>query len=160
MQPLADMIESVVDEDTQRCMRVAVYGTLRTGMSNHGLLRNATSLGTFTLKGYKLYVMSASTFDTIPFIVPAKEEETTVEVFELPESWEQIHKWTQLIENLDLLEDHPNWYTRTAVTINGAPTWVYAFLDAVATQYLAHGDIQPVPTGDWVKPVAEREEAA
>jgi len=143
-----------VHPDPYECGYVAVYGTLRSGYWNHGLLRAAVSHGVHTLKGYKLYVMSNITYDTIPFIVESDDAdaEVTVEMFsegEVP--------WVDQVEHLDWLENHPDWYTRVAVTVNEQACWVYVFKGKVAEQYLSGDDIQQVPTGDWCNPVAKED---
>ena len=161
------MYDSNPKDSHEFCSRVAVYGTLRTGESNHFLFRESgahlPSLGTFKLPGYSCFVMSATSFRSIPFIANNDElvsmghkpaGAVTVEVFTCgPDEWDE------LLENLDSLEGHPSWYLRTLVEIGGERTWVYVFTGEVLESYLdisSHRQI--VPTGDWLNPLPEVQE--
>ena len=103
------------------CRYVAVFGTLRRNCGNHGLLRNAQYERTTVLTGYKMYVMSSTSFDAIPFIVKSDNPTdcVTVEIFS-----EGSLDWNTQMQHLDWLEDHPSWYTRVAVTIDYMSVWV------------------------------------
>lgn len=110
-------------------LNIAVYGTLKQGHGNHGLLtgerwefyeRNslehdykpAEFLGVHRIHGYGLY--SA----WIPFAVPTEGRSIAVEVYRVVEPG--------MLSLLDRLEGHPRNYTRThARTESGMQVQVY-----------------------------------
>lgn len=152
-------MDANIMRDSQLSSRVAVYGTLRTGESNHGLLTRCLSQGTFELKGYEMRVMSGVNLHSIPFIVKSDtpEAKVTVELFT-----PQVHQeWPQILRELDWLEGHPDWYTRELVSVaDGYPrVWVYTFDQEQLDDAIAHGRALTVPTGDWLNPLPKEEAA-
>lgn len=98
---------------------VAVYGTLRQGFGNHRLLRGAKCVGAGrTIDQY------AMVCNGIPYVLPGHREDAynvRVEVYAVDDS---------TLENLDRLENHPDWYERVKTKIsldNGlvADAWLY-----------------------------------
>ncbi len=84
--------------------RVFVYGTLMRGEPNHSLLERSRCLGEArTEPRYNL-------FDLGPYPAMTESGETSVhgEVFEV--SGEHL-------QAIDALEGHPDWYTRTPITL-------------------------------------------
>ena len=148
-------------EDAARSNMVAVYGTLRTGQGNNGLLDECNSQGTYVLKGYSLYVMSPTNPQSIPFIVKSIEEdaEVTVELFKPRER----NCWVETLQRLDWLEGHPEWYTRELVELHDASNgelaeskvWVYTFSAQQLAEYKDAGRGMAIPTGDWLNPSLE-----
>jgi gamma-glutamylaminecyclotransferase len=97
---------------------VFVYGTLRQGERNHGLLETAKApfLGPAILPQATLY-----THGDIPFIVSSSTGGVVGEVY-------QVDK--KLLKRLDWLEQHPDLYRRKLVKIlrefqNPLEVWVY-----------------------------------
>lgn len=84
-------------------MKIAVYGTLKKGESNHILLGDSELLGTGrTLPGY--YMLDLGHY---PAIIPGNHR-IKVEVYEVSES---------VLARLDRLEGHPSYYKRLEVPI-------------------------------------------
>ena len=104
--------------------RVAVYGTLKKGLSNNYMLFDSKLIGKGkTANKYKMWSNS------IPYVNNgtdnANGHNISVEVYEVPET---------TLKSLDKLENHPNWYERkeTAITMEGGEVetgWLY-FNDA------------------------------
>lgn len=97
---------------------VAVYGTLKRGLSNHGLLADAEFIGSGeTLEKYRLCISS------LPFLLDGVSEDgynVDVEVYRVTPR--------EMIQ-LDLLEGHPSFYKRkqTTVVVDGKEmvAWTY-----------------------------------
>ena len=84
--------------------KVFVYGTLKYKHSNNYLLRQSTMLGVgLTTQKFALYE------DGIPYVSKSSKVSKI-----LGEVW-LVNKTT--LNNLDLLEGHPNWYKREEVNI-------------------------------------------
>jgi gamma-glutamylaminecyclotransferase len=84
--------------------RVFVYGTLLIGESNHQLIEGSRFIGPArTVLGYRL-------FDLGPFPAMIAEGAGSVagEVFEVTSA---------VLEALDRLEGHPEWYQRTTIAL-------------------------------------------
>ena len=102
---------------------VAVYGTLRRGFNNHGLIRDANFLDSgHTVKEYAMIC------EGIPYVKSNHTEGKNIAVEVYAVSNEQFR-------DMDRLEGHPTWYTRKEVPItldNGivAQAWLY-FNDTV-----------------------------
>lgn len=86
-------------------MKIAVYGTLKKGRGNHGFLNNCEFIGEgITKEKYGLYAMG------IPYVVSTESIcNVAVEVYEVPEG--------EILDRVDGLEGHPNYYERRPVTI-------------------------------------------
>ena len=93
-------------------MLVAVYGTLKQGRSNHGLMRDSVLLGKTRLNGFIMY--SAGGF---PVIYRNVGETISIEVYEVSP---EVVK-----HNLDPLEGHPHWYKREQVETEVGLAWLY-----------------------------------
>jgi gamma-glutamylaminecyclotransferase len=83
---------------------IAVYGTLKKGFGNHGLVRDSEFIGSGeTEKEYTMYRHG------IPFVKSTeKTSKIKVEIYSVNEK--------DLIR-VDLLEGHPDWYQRKPVTV-------------------------------------------
>ena len=81
-----------------------VYGTLRTGGANHGLLAGARLVGAArTVERYALFV------DGIPFLAPAPAvHRVRGEVYAVDAA---------TLAEIDRLEGHPTWYERRPVAV-------------------------------------------
>ncbi|WP_028573633.1 gamma-glutamylcyclotransferase family protein [Desulfonatronovibrio hydrogenovorans] len=98
---------------------VFVYGTLRQGCSNHGLLKDEKYLGTARTKDrYALYV------DDYPYLVKDQPRSRVKgEVYQVS---------TQGLARLDILENHPAWYKREKIRVcldmgEVILAWIYFF---------------------------------
>ena len=114
-------------------MRVFVYGSLRSGESNHAVMEGATWVGPArSSPGFRLYSLMA-----YPAMVrdAAWAGAVVGELYDVPES---------MVERLDRFEGHPELYERTLVQLSdGAQAWAYLMRPE---QVLGR---KPVPEGDW-----------
>lgn len=110
---------------------VAVYGSLRQGLSNHPLLEGCPLLGTERVSGF--FMRSLGGF---PAIFPSdKGESITIELYEVEQESTMAH--------LDRLEGHPSWYKRQLIPTSQGEAWVYVMTEAYNSQPVVEG-------GDWV----------
>jgi len=93
--------------DSAKRFTVAVYGTLRYGFGNHGLIKDSDFLGYgWTKNKMRLCVQG------LPYMIRGKHKDGTnveVEVYSVDE---------QTLANLDALEGHPGFYRRDKIGIN------------------------------------------
>jgi len=109
---------------------VAVYGSLRDGLSNHRLLETAKPLGKDTVTGFDMFSLGA-----FPYVRPTKEANNiVVEVYEVDEN---------TFARLDMLEGYPSFYDRMKIATKYGDAWIY-FIDE-------YGKYPKVTSGDWVK---------
>lgn len=105
--------------DTSSTHRIAVYGTLRRGGSNHHLIRDARYLGQDVLRDIRLY-----DFGPYPGAVPGSSFGIEVEVFEVDD---------RQLERVDRLEDvdHGNpergLYVRRRYPTRHGEAWLYLY---------------------------------
>lgn len=117
---------------------VFVYGSLRTRCYNHPRLLDCKYLGTFPLKGFKLYRVCAS----YPGAIYTKDDNDiiTVEMYKID---------SEKLAELDILEGHPYSYERIQVNINDVTGWIYCIRDAeksnIENRYPLIGH------GDWIR---------
>lgn len=114
-------------------IRVFVYGTLKQGHGNHPALSEAEFLGRCVLTGNVTLV----DLGWYPGLVRDAAEESSVfgEVYRVDES---------TLDTLDLIEGHPNFYTRLKMpTEEFKNVWVYTLPD----DYLEGNDV--VDNGCW-----------
>lgn len=107
--------------------RVAVYGTLKCGFSNHRLLESSEFVGTgMTKNAYPLEV------DGLPYLhdMEGEGEQVTVEVYDVT---------PQTFHRLDLLEGNPQFYRRKVIPIY-MHDWsvTYAWVYFIQNRELAH----------------------
>lgn len=99
--------------------RIAVYGTLKRGGSNHHLIRDARYLGQDLLRDIRLY-----DFGPYPGAVPGPSFGIEVEVFEVDD--DQL----ALVDRLeDVDHDHPErgLYRRHRYQTGHGEAWVYLY---------------------------------
>jgi gamma-glutamylcyclotransferase (GGCT)/AIG2-like uncharacterized protein YtfP len=107
-------------------MKVAVYGTLKLGHGNHGLLKDSKLLGTDYLYGWDMYDLGA-----FPGIVPG-EAGISVEVYEIDE---------ETLRKLDGLEGYREGkpdkclYLRKTVDTQFGEAYIYEFARVLRTNY-------------------------
>lgn len=84
-------------------VKVAVYGSLLSGLGNHRFLDGANYLGTVRLNGFEMYSLGP-----FPAVVPADtaKDSIVVEVYEVDEV---------TLGNMDMLEGHPDFYERQKI---------------------------------------------
>lgn len=128
---------------------VAVYGTLRKGFNNHGLLASARFLGAGDTIGR--YAMAC---DGIPYVSSEEREDghnLHVEVYAVDDA---------TLERLDSLEGHPDWYHRKEVPIkldNGVVAHSYLYfndtVDYEGKQFYRDYEMYRKPVGQsWYRP--------
>ena len=96
--------------------RVFVYGTLKKGKHNHTWLQDSLFLGSTALRGYELRI------GRLPYVVEADSPNSFVrgEVYECT---------ARILEDLDILEGHPNFYKRELVVTDKGKAWCYIYQD-------------------------------
>lgn len=121
-------------------MIVAVYGTLRDGQGNHGLMQGSTPLGKgILLEGATMF--SSGGFPILSFTVQ-KSEPVTAELYDVANP--------RSMAMLDRLEGYPEWYNRTEKKFaredgSTMTAWIY-HQDKDFTERMP-----VVESGDWVK---------
>lgn len=111
------------EEALQLCDNVFVYGTLKYGRGNHGLLSSATFDGTVTTE--ESFALGDIGFPyAFPFSVVPRELRSRLcwpvrgEVYEVHDP--------QTMRSLDSLEGFPSHYDRIVVRLsNGRQAWMY-----------------------------------
>lgn len=116
--------------------RVAVYGSLRKGLSNHGLLSKSKSLGTFeTLPKYNMYSVGGS----FPALKNNGTTSIVMEVYEVDD---------KVLDRLDALEgylgpnDIDNHYNKESISTPFGEAAVYIYNRSV-------NHMPRVINGDW-----------
>lgn len=117
---------------------LAVYGTLKSGLGNHGLLEQARLVGTDTLRQICLY-------DIGPYPGARLEASAGIEV--------EVYAITAIeLARLDLLEEYDptdpehSLFTRELVETRFGATWVYLYRgDVDGKPSLDRGAWQPPP---------------
>jgi len=99
-------------------MKLFVYGSLKKGCHNHGLLRNARYLGDYSTEA-KYTMVDMGSF---PGVFHDENSVTSIhgEIYEIDETTLTI---------LDRLEGHPNFFHREKIMCDGyGEAWVYLVL--------------------------------
>lgn len=110
--------------------KVAVYGSLRKNMGNHGFLVNAKHLSTEEIKGFRMYSLGG--FPAV--LYNGGQNTVTVEVYEVDDD---------TFESLDMLEGYPRFYDRDEVDTSQGSAWIYY-------HHTPPSDVI-VDSGDWVE---------
>ena len=121
---------------------VAVYGSLRTGMSNYGvnLRAGAELVGKGrTVEDYDLHRYAGCYFPSVSLTHSDSEKPVVVEVFETTQAG--------LTGPYDGLEGYPNFYNRTVVPVvlddgREVDAWIY---------HIDEKQTDVVDSGDWVE---------
>ena len=118
-------------------IRVFVYGTLKNGFRNHHFLSGSRFLGAGrTTKKYAMHSEGG-----IPFVV---ENEPVSNIY-----GELYSVNSAVLDNLDRLEGHPNWYQRKEVDIfldGGACSTVRAWM-----YFIPHHSGKLITTGQFTE---------
>ena len=116
---------------TQACARVFVYGTLRAGEANHGLLEHQTLVARARTEA-AFELVSLGSF---PAMVAGGTTAVLGEVYEVA---------PVTLAALDQLEGHPRFYRRSPIRLEGGDE-VLAYL---LSPERAQGRPR-IPSGDW-----------
>lgn len=115
-------------------VNLAVYGTLRSGWGNHGLISRGNTSPVGKGKTVGFHTLTAS---GIPFVKKdGGDHRVVVEVFEVNDQ--------ETLNRLDGLEGHPRWYRREVEQIemeDGSivDAWLY-FNEEMAQTVITSGD--------------------
>ena len=125
-------------KDVTNGIRVAVYGSLREGLHNHEYcMKGAQKLGVHTLPsddGFRMVSLGG-----FPAVVPAPTDLATdvvVEVYLVDD---------KILQVLDSLEGHPDWYAREKIATPWKKAWMYVMPDEAG-----YNDYPEVENGDWL----------
>ena len=123
--------------------RVFVYGTLKEEHVNNGALSHSKFLGRCYIEGrYRLYDLG-----WYPAVVHNPTGETTRiygEVYEVD---------AETLDHLDIIEGHPNYYTRVKMATPWKNAWVYTLPEG----YNGRDDITHFTSGVWCPSDSEQE---
>lgn len=114
---------------------VAVYGTLRKGLHNHGIISTAMQVLTTAVKGFTMRSLGA-----FPVVKRDGSDGTVVA--------EVYHVTDDELKAMDELEGHPNWYKRTSIgkmDVGDGEQDLYMYL----MQSDEYDDKPVVKGGDW-----------
>ncbi|MGI0012505.1 MAG: gamma-glutamylcyclotransferase family protein [Nitrososphaera sp.] len=94
--------------------KIFVYGSLKKGFGNHGLLAISNSKFLGSAKTHPIFTMVD--FGTFPGCLINGETAIHGEVYEITD---EVLAW------LDKLEGHPNFYRRVEISSTLGPVWMY-----------------------------------
>ena len=122
-------------------MRVAVYGSLRKGFGNHGLLEDSIYVGEgITEARYTMLHLGG-----FPGVVKKGNTSITVELYDVDD---------ETLRRLDRLEGHPNFYERLPVRVlpvgadkSEAASWEWVSIYLLPDVW----DGAVIETGDWAR---------
>lgn len=125
-------------------MKVFVYGTLRQGQGNHGLLEGATRVGELGMIRGLLYVSPYG----LPAVIPGQGQ-VIGECYELKDP-EQL----AILDNLEGYKEgrYDNFYERREceVALDGSSTKAFAYFFPEAKEQESREDWSLVVNGDYV----------
>lgn len=114
-------------------MKVAVYGSLRSGFHNHRIIASSKFLGTCETDPNFTMVALGS----FPGIFMHGNTSIKVEVYNVSE---------EIFKELDRLEGYPSFYNRAVIKTPLGDAWVYYLEDKDSSCYKKY---PVVPDGDW-----------
>lgn len=96
--------------------KVAVYGSLRKGLSNHSVIEKSRLLGFDFVEGFSMYPINKS--NGFPFALQDNSENSIkVEVYEINNESTKMR--------LDSLEGYPSFYDRVIIDTEFGKCWIY-----------------------------------
>lgn len=120
-------------------MKIFVYGTLKKGFSNHGLLERGGAQKICAAVTRPVYTMHD--LGSFPGITPGGTTEITGELYEVDEETRQ---------RLDQLESHPRFYKRTLDRVrdpySGETHWCWLYV----LTHDPHTSERVVENGIWI----------
>ena len=116
---------------------VAVYGSLREGLHNHGVIsrHDPEFVGLTRISGFKMH-----SFGPYPFITHG-DGSVLAEVYRVPS--------TDCADDLDMLEGYPSYYDREQVETEFGTAWVYFIDGETGYPEVPEGDWKEFYTGSW-----------
>jgi gamma-glutamylcyclotransferase (GGCT)/AIG2-like uncharacterized protein YtfP len=131
---------------------VAVYGTLRRGQRNHGLLAGAEFLGTGVIRG-ALFDVPRTPYRTYayPAFLELPARRVTVELYRLAD--DEMLATLDALERFDPSDESGSQYVRLLIEIADGPvSTAYAYVYRGSRDEL--GSL--IESGDWVAYIAAR----
>ncbi len=116
--------------------KLFVYGTLKRGFHNHGIVQHCKFLGEATTKTASFTMYDLGAFPGVSII---GNDKIVGEVFELPDA--------ATLARTDQLEGHPRFYQRMLVETTLGPCYTYI----IPTVSAEKRDASVVKTGFWSK---------
>lgn len=110
--------------------KVMVYGSLRRGMGNHGVIEPGQFLGFDVVEGFNMH-----SYGAYPYVTHGNGA-VTVEVYEVD---------CTTMGRLDTLEGYPSFYNRELRMTKHGEAWIY-FIDDEEDDFY-----DKVEDGDWVE---------
>jgi gamma-glutamylcyclotransferase (GGCT)/AIG2-like uncharacterized protein YtfP len=126
---------------------LAVYGTLRRGQRNHGILGDAAFLGAGRIQG-TLHDVPRAPFRPYPYPALVLEPAGVVEVELYRLSGARALARIDALERYDPADIEGSQYVRLEVAVSGGPVeraWAYVYRGPL-------GELgEPIPCGDWLR---------
>ncbi len=127
-------------------MKIAVYGTLRKGHSNHGCLMGSPMVGETTLKGFSMVSLGG-----FPAIDYKAEGSILAEVYECSEG---AVARCNMLEGYDPNSNDNNFYDRVAVETEYGEAQVYIMRGVLDGELY-----ERIESGDWENYVEQKRAA-
>lgn len=126
------------EEDSGKTFKIAVYGSLRKGLGNHGVIKDAKFLGDFESQPeYTMYSIGGS----FPGLVNEGNTSVQMEVYEVGEAtFEDVNN----LEGFIVEDDPYNMYNRVLIDTPYGPAYSYIYNGNTTTLFV-------VESGDWTK---------
>ena len=105
----------------EKPVKLAVYGSLRSGFHNHGILKDSTLLGTYVTEGSFTMYDSGAYF---PIVIDRGLTPIEYELYEITDNsvMQSIHK---LEGCTGIPGDKDNWYDLNKITTPEGEAWIY-----------------------------------
>lgn len=133
-------------------MYLFVYGSLRRGFPNHFFLEKSIYMGTYST--VDKYHMIGQVSKSFPYVVVAETEFDNTNPTHIIGELYEID--ADVLQDLDALEGHPDFYTRRTVLVSdesGEHTYsAYMYIlenPGIISGLKNNGRFELVPSGDW-----------